>query len=1095
MSEYRFKKFKNFLKRDTVKINLVSHQIESFNLFINRTIKNVFKEISPVKDYTGKELELHFGDYKLEPPRMSEYEAKERNATYEAPLKVKFKLVNKISGEIKEQEVFMGDLPVISERGTFILNGVERTIVFQLTRSPGVFFSLNKNVQLKRFNAKIIPRRGPWLEFETDENYYIGVKVDKKRKMPLTSFLKAFWKIKYDLGDKSASTKYKFATNEDIITYFKKFSKDHQKFIKNSLDKDITDSYEGALIELYKRQRPGELPSYDNAYSYALALFSDEKYDLGYAGRYILERRLHKKAIRDFKELENLGFNLTIKDLVEIIIQLFNLNLDPTASPDDIDSLDNRRIKATDEILEDRLRIGLHRLSRVIKDRMSVLDINTLTPAQLISSKVFIQPIKDFFLTGQLSQFMDQVNILAELEHKRRFSAMGPGGVMRERAGFEVRDVHPSHFSRICPIQTPEGQNSGLVNYMAQYVRINELGFLEAPYFKVKNGVVSKELVWLDYYEEKKYRIAQAQEPTTPDGRFINKKIVVRHSGEIEIARPERVDFIIPNPSQFLSVAASLIPFIEHDEAGRALMGSNMMRQATPLITRQTPLVGTGVEQEVAKNSGLCVYAEDDGRVLVADSTVVKIKYKKLGVRDYRLVTFTKSNQYTLIHQEPCVKEGDKVKKGDLIIESLGTKDGYLALGQNVLVAFLPWEGYNFEDAVIISQRAVIEDMFSSIHIESYEVDVRDTKLGPEETTPDIPNVSDERLKDLDAQGIIRIGAEVREGDILVGKISPKGEIEPTPEERLLRAIFGDKAKDVKDTSLRLPHGKSGRVIGIKVFSAEKGDELQTGVIKKIQVNVAQLRKIEVGDKLANRHGNKGVIAKILPIEDMPFLADGTPVDIILNPLGIASRMNIGQILETHIGMACYKGGFYIICPPFASISEEEIQQQLRQVKFNSDGKTILYDGRTGEPFASPVTVGVMYIMKLIHMVEDKIHMRSIGPYSLITQQPLGGKSQFGGQRFGEMEVWALEAYGASYNLQEMLTIKSDDVYGRAKTYESILKNEDINPPQVPAAFQVLLAELKGLYFNIETLNGASSDEKLKNTASNIPPTRIIKNV
>lgn len=1092
MREYRFKKFKKFLQRDVVNINLINHQVESFDRFIKNTIKNVFREISPLKDYTGKELELHFVDYKLEAPRMSEYETKEKNATYEAPLKVKFKLVNKISGEIKEQEVFMGDLPIITERGTFILNGVERAIVFQIIRSPGVFFSLNKNVQLKRFNAKIIPRRGPWLEFETDENYYIGVKVDKKRKMPLTSFLKAFWKIKYDLAGKNVKIKYKFENNEDIIAYFKKFSKDHQKFIKNSLEKDVTDNYEGALIELYKRQRPGELPSYDNAYSYALSIFSDEKYDLGHAGRYILERRLHQKAIRDLKELEALGLNLTIKDLLEIIIELFNLNLDPSAVPDDIDSLDNRRIKGIDEILEDKLRIAIHRLSRVIKDRMSVLDVNSLTPAQLISSKVFVQPIKDFYLTGQLSQFMDQVNILAELEHKRRFSAMGPGGVMRERAGFEVRDVHPSHFSRICPIQTPEGQNSGLVNYMAQYVRINELGFLEAPYLKVKNGQVTQEIVWLDYYEEKKYRIAQAQEPLTSDNRFINSKIVIRHAGEIQITKPGYVDFIIPNPSQFLSVAASLIPFIEHDEAGRALMGSNMMRQATPLINRQVPLVGTGIESKVAKNSGLCVYAEDEGKVLMADSTGVRIKYKKLGVRDYRLITFTKSNQYTLIHQEPCVNQGDLVKKGDLIIESLGTKDGYLALGQNVLVAFLPWEGYNFEDAIIISQKTVIDNMFSSVHIESYEVDVRDTKLGPEETTPDIPNVSDERLKDLDAQGIIRIGAEVREGDILVGKISPKGEIEPTPEERLLQAIFGDKAKDVKDTSLRLPHGKSGRVIGIKVFSAEKGDELQTGVIKKIQVNVAQMRQIEVGDKLANRHGNKGVISKILPQEDMPFLSDGTPVDIILNPLGIASRMNIGQILETHIGMACHKGDFYIACPPFASISEEEIKQELANIGLDPSGKTTLYDGRTGEPFASPVTVGIMYIMKLIHMVEDKIHMRSIGPYSLITQQPLGGKSQFGGQRFGEMEVWALEAYGAAYNLQEMLTIKSDDVYGRAKTYENILKNEEINPPQVPAAFQVLLAELKGLYFNIETLNGTLNNLNLN---VNNPKPRTSKNI
>lgn len=1080
MGKYNFKTFDKFLNRNIVESDLISHQIESYNKFFEINLKNIFKDISPIKDYTGKEMELHVVDYKLELPKISETEAKEKNASYEASLKVKLKLINKLSGEIKEQEVFLGEFPYITKRGTFILNGVERTIVFQIMRSSGVFFMLNKNTQLRRFSLKIIPKRGPWLEIEADDNYYIGVKVDKKRKMPLTTFLKVFWKIKFDL--KEEELHYKFENNEDILNYFKKLPTEYQKIIKVSLNKDITDNYEGALIELYKRQKPGELPSYDNAYAYALSLFANNKYDLGYAGRYILERRLNNKSIKEFKDIEKLGFNLTLEDLLKIISELFRLSLDSNAIPDDIDSLENRRIKGTDEILEERVRISLHRLIRVIKDRMSVADINTLTPDQLINSKVFSQPIKDFFLIGQLSQFMDQVNILSELEHKRRFSAMGPGGVIRERAGFEVRDVHPSHYGRICPIQTPEGQNSGLVNYMSRCTRINKLGFLEAPYIKVKNGKVTNKIIWLDYFEESAYNIAQAQEKISKNGEIISKKVIARRFGEIEIVKKEKIDLIIPSPDQFLSIGASLIPFIEHDEAGRALMGSNMMRQATPIIKRNVPLVSTGAEKDIAKNSGFCAYAQDEGVVLYADSTLVTIKYKKLGTLDYRLINFTATNQYTLIHQEPKVKEGEKVKKGDLILESWNTKDGYLALGQNLMVAFIPWEGYNFEDAIIISQKLIVYDSFSSIHIENFELDVRDTKLGLEETTPDIPNVSDEKLKDLDAQGVVRIGAEVREGDILVGKISPKGEIEPTPEERLLRAIFGEKAKEVKDSSLRLPHGKSGRVIGIRYFSAEKGDKLQTGVIKKIQVNLAQLRKIEVGDKLANRHGNKGVISKILPVEDMPFLEDGSAVDIILNPLGIASRMNIGQILETHTGMAALLNNFHAVCPAFSAAQEYEIKAEFKKANFSEDGKATLYDGRTGRPFGFKVTVGVMYIMKLIHMVEDKIHMRSIGPYSLITQQPLGGKSQFGGQRFGEMEVWALEAYGATYNLQEMLTIKSDDVYGRAKAYENILKGEDINPPQIPAAFNVLISELKGLCFNVDTFTNVliRNDKQIK---------------
>jgi len=1027
--------------------NLVEIQLNSYNQFFKKGLRELFDEISPIRDYGGKDLALSFGDYYLDEPKCDELRAKKDGLSYEAPLRVKLKLVNKKANETKEQEVFLTDMPLITPRGTFILNGVERVVISQLIRSAGVFFTTGYMRGRKLHGAKIIPNRGAWLEFETEYNGSIVVRIDRKRKIPVTALFRIFGLSK----------------NEDILKEFKDVDNGEIQYIKETLDRDPSKNQDEAWIEIYKRIRPGDLAAIDNAKQLIGNMFNNfERYDLSEVGRYKLNQRLGIKAL-----LNKENRILRKEDLVLIIKEIIKLNNDPETLGDDIDHLGNRRVRALGELLQNKMRVGLARLERIIRDRMSTLDIYNLQPAQLMNSRPLMAVVKEFFTSSQLSQFMNQINPLSELEHKRRLSAMGPGGLTKERAGFEVRDVHPSHYGRICPIETPEGPNIGLVGHLASYARINPYGFIETPYRRVKKGLVTNEIVYLDAFEEEKYNIAHAGVSLDINKRIKDKRVEARIHGEPGIVDREKIDFIDVSPYQFISIATALIPFVEHDDSNRALMGSNMQRQAVPLVNPEAPLVGTGIEAKAAKDSGQVVVAEDNGTIRAVDASQIVLSSSG-RVKTINLHNFLRSNDYTCITQRPIVKKGQKVKKGDILADSSSTDDGELALGQNVLVAFMSWSGANFEDAIILSERLVKNDYFSSVHIEEFICEVRDTKLGPETTTADIPNVGENRLKDLDEEGIIRIGAEMGQDDILVGKISPKGESDLTAEERLLRAIFGDKARDIKDTSLRLPHGKRGRVVGIKIFSREKGDKLMAGVIKAIQVEVAQFRKVAVGDKLAGRHGNKGVISKILPEEDMPHLEDGTPVDIILNPLGVASRMNVGQILETHLGWAANKLGYRAYSPPFSGVTEEEIKQELKKADLPETGKVFLYDGRTGEKFIQPVTVGYIYMMKLNHLVEDKIHMRSIGPYSLITQQPLGGKAQFGGQRFGEMEVWALEGYGAAYSLQEMLTIKSDDVVGRANAYDSIIKGRPIHAPNIPSSFNVLVSELKSLGFSID---------------------------
>lgn len=1065
--------------------NLIEAQLDSYQWFLDHGLKELFEEVSPIKDYSGKDLELSFEDHSLDEPKCNEAEAKKYGLSYEAALRAKIKLNNKKTKEVKEQEIFLTDFPLITPRGTFVVNGVERVIVSQLIRSPGVFFTSQYSRGRKLCGAKVIPNRGAWLEFEIDANGVISVKIDRKRKVPVTALIRAFGIEK----------------DEEISNYFKDVDTGSVKHIEETLKRDPSKNQAEGLIEVYKRIRPGDLAVVDNARQLIENMFFNfDRYDLAGVGRFKMNQRLGIDSPID-KEHRI----LKPKDLILIVKEIIRLNNDPKAVSDDIDHLGNRRVRALGELLQNKLRVGFARMERIVRDRMSTFDIYALTSAQLINSRPLIAAVKEFFTSSQLSQFMDQVNPLAELEHKRRLSAMGPGGLARERAGFEVRDVHSSHYGRICPIQTPEGPNIGLVGHLATYARLNKYGFIETPYRKVKDGRVTKEIIYLDASEEQKYIIAHASVPLDKDSRFSNQKVEARIQGEPGVANRDKIDYVDVSPYQCVSVATALIPFLEQDDANRALMGSNMQRQAVSLINPEAPLVGTGIEKKAAQDSGQLILAYGDGRVTEVDAEHIVIQHprkikpdklasgmsislvskvdkfkKKLGglveatpdfaKTIYRLHSFTRSNQYTCINQRPLVKKGQAVKEGDVLADGASTDKGELALGQNVLAAFLPWAGANFEDAVVISERLVKDDRFSSIHIEEFSCDVRDTKLGPEITTPDIPNVGEERLKDLDEEGVVRIGAEVRPGDILVGKISPKGEVDLTAEERLLRAIFGEKARDVKDTSLTLPHGKRGRVVGIKVFSREKGDKLASGVIKTIQVEVAQFRRVSVGDKLAGRHGNKGVISKILPEGDMPYLEDGTPIDIILNPLGVVSRMNIGQISETHLGWAAKRLGYRTCSPPFSGVKEGEIKKELIRAGLPETGKVVLYDGRTGEPFMQEVTVGYIYMMKLIHLVEDKIHMRSIGPYSLITQQPLGGKAQFGGQRFGEMEVWALEGYGAAHTLQEMLTIKSDDVLGRANTYDSIIKGNPIKSPNIPASFHVLVNELRSLGFSVELL-------------------------
>jgi len=1032
---------------------LAEIQHTSWDWFIKKGLKELFNDISPIKDPSGKELELYFTDYYFDEPKYDEETAWTKNITFEAPLRAKVKLVNNQTKEVQEQEVYVGEFPMMTRRGTFIINGVERVVVSQLIRSPGVYFTAKNYRGRKLFGAKVIPDRGSWLEFETEPDGFIGVKIDRHRKAAATDLLKVF---------ASVNKQKKFKDNEEILKAFSNTDNGQIKFIEATVKKGgktIQDSY----AEIYKRLRPGDLATFENAKNLIDAMFErKDRYGLSDPGRFKTNQRLGIKTDKKSGLLD-------LEDIDLIIREIIRLNNDTMAEPDDIDHLGNRRIRAVGELLQSRLRIGFARLRRIAVDRMSTLEVDALTPMQIVNTRPLTAIVREFFTTSQLSQFMDQINPLAELEHKRLLSSMGPGGLTRERAGFEVRDVHISHYGRICPIQTPEGQNIGLINRLSNYARVNPMGFLETPYAKVKNGKVQNEITWFNAIDEAKHRIAQGSVKLDANKKITEEIAEVRYRGKPTVCSREEVEFIDVAPNQMTSVATALIPFLEHDDANRALMGSNMQRQAVPSIVPSAPLVSTGMEEKAAVDSGRAIVSETDGVVAEVDADTIVVEDSSKKKKEYNLYKFKRSNYFTSISQQPLVEKGQKVKKGDVLADGASIDHGALALGQNLLVAFISWEGSNFEDAIILSERVVKDDMFTSIHIEDFYCDVRETKLGPEMTSFDIPNVSEEKLKNLDEEGIIRVGAEVRAGDILVGKISPKGEAEVSSEEKLLRAIFGEKARDVKDTSLVLPHGKFGRITGVKIFSRDRGDKLEPGVIKRIQVEVAQLRKVRAGDKLAGRHGNKGVISKIRPVEDMPYLEDGTPVDIILNPLGVASRMNLGQILETHLGLAASKLGYRAITPIFCGATEGDIKSELKKAGLPENGKLKVFDGRTGDAFPVPITVGYIYMLKLNHLVEDKIHMRSIGPYSLITQQPLGGKAQFGGQRFGEMEVWALEGYGSSNTLQEILTVKSDDVMGRTSAFESIIRNEKIKSPNIPSAFNVLLSEIKALGLDIET--------------------------
>ncbi len=1110
----------------------------------------MFQDISPIQDFTGN-LVLEFIDYSLGEPKYTVDDAKERDVTYAAPLRVKVRLINKETGEVKEQEVFMGDFPLMTETGTFIINGAERVIVSQLVRSPSVYFStkVDKNGKTT-YTATVIPNRGAWLELEMDAKDIIYVRIDRTRKIPVTVLLRA-------LG---------FGTDAEILDLL-----GNDEYIQNTLDKDNTDSTEKALIEIYERLRPGEPPTLENAKSLLVARFFDPKrYDLANVGRYKINKKLHIKnrlfnqrlaeSLIDidtgeivaeagqtvdrrlldeimpyleksvgFKNYHVTGGVMDSEDIPLQTIDVFspiedgkvvkiiaNANIDKSVkhitqadiissisyfidllhgigNTDDIDHLGNRRLRSVGELLQNQFRIGLSRMERVVRERMSIQDANVITPQALINIRPVIASIKEFFGSSQLSQFMDQTNPLAELTHKRRLSALGPGGLTRERAGFEVRDVHHSHYGRMCPIETPEGPNIGLINSLSTFARINEYGFIEAPYRWVdpKTSKVTDQIDYLTADEEDNYIVAQANAELNEDGTFADEMVIVRYNKQSDNILPmpsDRVDYMDVSPKQVVSVATALIPFLENDDSNRALMGSNMQRQAVPLLIPKAPLVGTGMEHKSAKDSGVCIVSKYDG--IIERSSANEIWLRRVENIDgqevkgdivkYKLHKFMRSNQGTCINQRPIVKRGDVIKKGDILADGPSTEMGELALGRNVVVAFMTWEGYNYEDAILLSEKLVKEDVYTSIHIEEYESEARDTKLGPEEITRDIPNVGEEALKNLDERGIIRIGAEISAGDILVGKVTPKGVTELTAEERLLHAIFGEKAREVRDTSLRVPHGSDGIIVDVKVFTRENGDELPPGVNQLVRVYIAQKRKISEGDKMAGRHGNKGVVARILPEEDMPFLPDGTPVQVVLNPLGVPSRMNIGQVLEVHLGMAALQLGIHVASPVFDGASEYDVFDTMEEAGMQRNGKTVLYDGRTGERFEREVTVGVMHMIKLAHMVDDKIHARSTGPYSLVTQQPLGGKAQFGGQRFGEMEVWALEAYGAAYTLQEILTVKSDDVVGRVKTYESIVKGENVPEPGVPESFKVLIKELQSLGMDVKILSENEEEIEMK---------------
>ncbi len=1141
---------------------LIEVQLNSYQWFLSDGLKELLKEVSTITDFSSKKMELHFLNHTLDKPKHDAVTAKRKNLSYEAPLKAHVQLINKESGEIKEQDVFLGSVPLMTEKGTFIINGIERVVVNQIVRSPGVFYSRNSAAP-QFFNAKIIPKRGAWLEIETDKKGIIAVKIDRKRKIPVTQLLRIFG----------------FPKDSDIYNLFKEVNVDiNNDYIQNTLEKDPAKTVEDAYQSIYRKIRPGDLATPENAKQLIDALFFDfKRYDMGVVARYKLNKRFGMMLGNKMKDRV-----FQVDDFVNILKHLIELN-NGEGGPDDIDHLSNRRIRSVGELVQNKFRVGLMRTDRIAKDRMTVMDLETVTPTQLVNCRPITAALREFFASSQLSQFMDQTNPLAELAHKRRISAMGPGGLSRERASFDVRDVHTSHYGRLCPIATPEGPNIGLVVHLAAYARVNDYGFMETPYRRVKHyaepkvddlmgriideevkdgkkiiakigdvltkeqaskvakikktqktppatevdasllkplvgaiaaeeikvksltvvkkgdaidemaariisndkkltkikiqersrdltkvrAYVSDDIQYYDADSEKYFITAEASVEMSENGQFVQTRVSARRSGEPALVHVRDVTHIDISPKQIISVTTSLIPFLENDDNTRASMGSNMQRQAVSLVKPTKPIVGTGIEKLIAESSGQAIVARSKGVVVEAEASQIVVMYDDGKKETYPILNYSRSNQATAIHMRPAVHKNQKLKKGDVLVNGAAVDDGELALGQNLLVAYMPWVGYNYEDAVIISDRVKKKGLYDSIHIEVFTVDVRDTKLGPEVITRDIPNVGEIRLKDLDVDGIVRIGATVNESDILVGKITPKGETELTAEERLLQAIFGDKAKDVKDTSLRLPGGEGGKVVDVQIFNRQQGDELPTGVIRQIKVYVAQTRKIQVGDKMAGRHGNKGVISKIVPSEDMPFLPDGTPVDIILNPLGVSSRMNIGQILETHLGWAAEKFGIHVATPALNGLSAEMVVQMMKDADLPEDGKIQLYDGRTGEPFYYPTTVGKVYMLKLLHLVEDKLHARSVGPYSLVTQQPLGGKAQHGGQRFGEMEVWALEAYGAAHTLQEMLTIKSDDVIGRARAYESIVKGETIRTPSVPESFNVLVKELKSLCLDV----------------------------
>lgn len=1035
--------------------NLIEHQLKSWDEFVKSGLQEVFNELNPIDDYTGQKLSLRFKDYYFKDPLEDERSAKENLTTYDAPLHVNVELTNKVTGEVKEQDIYFGDYPWMTERASFIINGTERVIVSQLIRSAGVFFSADTIGGRNYYGAKIIPGRGAWLEFETDNKNVIYVKIDRRRKVPVTTFLRA-------LG---------LPKNSDIKAKFEGVDTGDIKYIDATLEKDPARGQSEALIEIYRRLRPGDLATVDNARSMIERTFWDpRRYDYSRVGRFKINRRLGFDTPND-----SVHRTLQMEDLIAIISEIIRLN--NTQDPaDDIDSLANRRIKLVGELVQRQFRLGMLRLQRNILDRMSMSDINTVTPSQLINPRPVVAAIKEFFASSQLSQLMDETNPFAELSHKRRLSSMGPGGLTRERAGFEVRDTHPTHYGRICTVETPEGANVGLVLNLATYARINEYGFIEAPYRVVKDGKVTDEIVYVDAAEEEDMIIADASAKLTENGEFAEAWVSARKSLVPTQVEAKEVTHIDAAHKEILGVAASLIPFVEKNRVDRSLMACAMQKQAVPLLQPESAQVSTGIDEVVAHNLSQIVYAEADGVVKKADGISVEVEYKD-GVKTYNLIHFAKTNDDRCYNQRVCVRRGDKVKKGDVLIEGASIKDGELALGKNLLVAFMPWRGYNMDDAIILSSRLVQDDELTSINIRDFDVEVRETKLGPEQVTRDIPNVSEAALRHLDEDGIVTVGSEVHNGDVLVGKITPKGEQELSSEERLLRAIFGEKAKDVRDTSIRMHGSDTGKVVGVKVFTREQGHDLKAGVLKQIKIFVAEMRKISVGDKLAGRHGNKGVVARILPVEDMPFMEDGTPVDVLLSPMGVPSRMNLGQLYETHLGMAARALGYKVASPSFNSVPDEVISDELEKAGFPRDGRVQLYDGLTGEPFEERTTVGVMHMIKLHHMVADKIHARSIGPYTMVTQQPLGGKAQNGGQRFGEMEVWTLEAYGAAATLQEMLTIKSDDVYGRAKAYESIIKNEPIQGPKLPEGFNVLVKELQGLGLKVDLLdNGTAAD-------------------